>query len=96
MLLGWYASSSTGSTTRGAAALSADLSWRVIRWLSVTAGADVQLGWYGAGLDHVALRAGAHWRVKGPWRAEVAAGLPLLGAERQNFAVTLGVRRDLD
>lgn len=96
MLLGWYGSSIGGTSWRGAAALSADVSWRANRWLTPTAGVDLQLGWYGAGLDHVAVRAGAHWRVKGRWRAEAAAGLPFAGAERQDLALTLGVRRDLD
>jgi len=96
MLLGWYGASVTGSSVRGAVALSTDVSWRALGWLTPTAGVDVQLGWYGAGLDHVAVRAGAHWRVKGPWRAQAAAGRPLAGAERQDVAITLGVRRDLD
>lgn len=96
MALGWYSAATTGSTSRAALALSADASWRAIHWLTPTAGVDAQVGWYGAGLDHVALRLGAHWRVKGPWRAQAAAGRPLVGAERQDVAITLGVRRDLD
>ena len=96
MVLGWYGASAGGTSTRGAVAVSADVSWRAVGWLTPTAGVDAQLGWYGVGLDHVAVRAGAHWRVKGPWRVEVAAGVPLVGAERQDLAITLGVRRDLD
>lgn len=96
MVLGWYGAAVTGTSVRGAVALSTDVSWRAVRWLTPTAGVDVQLGWYGAGLDHVAVRAGAHWRVKGRWRAEAAAGVPVLGAERQDVAVTVGVRRDLE
>lgn len=96
MLLGWYGTGIGGTSVRGAVALSADVSWRALAWLTPTVGVDAQFGWYGAGFDHLAIRAGAHWRVKGPWRVEAAAGRPLVGAERQDVAVTLGVRRDLD
>jgi hypothetical protein len=95
-LLGWYASSTSGRDGRAALMTSADAAYRAIRWLSLFAGADVQIGWYGWGLDHVAVRAGSHWRVKGLWRAELAAGVPLAGTERTDLAFSLGVRRDLD
>lgn len=95
-LLGWYASSATGRDGRAALVASADGALTVTGWLALVAGLDTSIGWYGWGLDHVALRAGAHWRVKGLWRAELAAGLPLVGEERQDLAFTLGVRRDLD
>jgi hypothetical protein len=95
MLLGWYGTSSTGTSSRGAVAVATDVTWPVIAWLTPNVGVDAQLGWYGAGLDHVAVRAGVAWRVRGQWRADVAAGRPLVGAERQDVAVTLGVRRDL-
>jgi hypothetical protein len=95
-LLGAYASSAAGSETRGAGVASVDLSSTLLSWLVATGGVDVQGGWFGAGLDHVAARAGAHWRITGVWRAAVAAGVPLVGAERTDVAFTLGVRRDLD
>ncbi len=94
--LGWYASSNGGRDGRAAVGSSIDVSVRLYGWLSVSGGADVQLGWYGVGLDHVAVRAGAHWRVKGLWRTQLVAGLPLAGAERTDVAFSLGVRRDLD
>ncbi|MEZ4402943.1 MAG: hypothetical protein R3B06_23175 [Kofleriaceae bacterium] len=95
-LLGWYGADVTGATVRGAAAASVDASARVVRWLAVDVGLDAQAGWYGVTLDHVAVRVGARWRVKGPWRAEVGAGAPVVGRERQDLVVTLGVARDLD
>jgi hypothetical protein len=95
-LLGWYASSTTGSDTRAAAMTSAEASWRAVAWLAVFGGVDAQLGWYGWGLDHVAVRTGVHGRVKGLWRTELAAGLPIAGEERSDLAFTLGLRRDLD
>lgn len=94
--LGWYASSTSGRDGRLAAALSVDAGWRPVHWLGLFAGSDVQVGWYGLGLDHVAVRLGGHWRVKGLWRVEAAVGRPLVGSERTDVAVGLGVRRDLD
>ncbi len=95
-LLGWYASAATGRDGRAALMTSADGALTVTSWLSLFAGLDAQLGWYGWGLDHVAARTGAHWRVKGLWRLQLAAGLPLAGEERQDLVFTLAVRRDLD
>jgi hypothetical protein len=95
-LLGWYASSATGRDGRAAVMASADGALTLTGWLAVFGGLDTQVGWYGWALDHVALRAGVHGRVKGLWRTEVAAGLPLVGEERQDLVFTLGVRRDLD
>ncbi|MBK9037487.1 MAG: hypothetical protein IPL61_40625 [Myxococcales bacterium] len=94
--LGWYGRAVTGTSTRAAGLASLDASWRARRWLSADLGVDVQGGWYGLGLDHVAARVGAHWRVIGPWRVAIAVGVPLVGAERQDVAASLGVRRDLD
>ncbi len=95
-LLGGYTRAPEGSDTRGAILVSADLSWRAIKWLTPSAGVDVQTGWYGDALDHLAVRAGVHWRLTGVWRAAAAAGTPLVGTEATDLGVTLGVRRDLD
>lgn len=95
MLLGWYGES-LRTSTRGALAVAFDGSWRANRWLALTGGVDVQTGWHGLGLDHVAARGGVRWRVRGNWRAELGVGLPLLGTERQLVAGTFAVRRDLD
>jgi len=90
----WYASSQAGDDVRGAALVSTDASIRAIRWLDAIAGLELQAGWYGAGVDHLAARAGAHWRVRGAWRVEVAAVVPFAGAERTNAALTIAVRQD--
>jgi hypothetical protein len=95
-VLGWYGASTGGRVTRASVSGSLDAAWRPIRWMTLLAGADVQGGWYGLGLDHVAARVATHWRVRGLWRAEFAAGLPLAGAERTDLGFALGVRRDLD
>jgi hypothetical protein len=92
-LLGWYAASAGGTTTRGAAVVSMDASVRTVPWLYAVVGGEVQAGWYG-GFDHAAARIGAHWRVRGPWRVDLGALAPVAGDERLDLAVTLGVRRD--
>jgi hypothetical protein len=90
----WYASSQGGFTGRAAGVLSADGAFRVNGWLETFGGLEVQAGWYRGGIDHVAARLGAHWRVKGAWRVEVAALVPLAGEERTNAALTIAVKRD--
>lgn len=94
--LGWYGRAVTGTSTRGAALLAVDGSVRARRWLSLQVGLDLQAGWYRDGVDHLAARLGAHWRVKGPWRVAVGVGAPVAGRERQDLAAALGVWRDLD
>jgi hypothetical protein len=90
----WYASSQGGFTGRAAGVLSADGAVRVNRWLETMAGLELQAGWYRSGVDHFAGRLGAHWRVKGPWRVEVAALVPLAGEERTNVALTIAIKQD--
>ncbi len=94
--LGWYGRAVTGTSTRAAALASIDLAWRARRRLAVDVGVDAQLGWYRGGLDHVAVRAGVAWRLARCWRLHGAVGAPLVGVERQDLAVTLGVARDLE
>jgi hypothetical protein len=93
-LLGWYGASAGGTDLRGAGVLSVDASVRTIAWLRASAGLELQAGWYRSGVDHLAARVGAHWRVFGPWRVDLGALLPVAGEERTDLAVTLGVRRD--
>jgi hypothetical protein len=94
-LLGWYASSPGGTSTRAAAVVSADAAIRTWWWLDAIAGVETQAGWYGLGLDHVAARVGAHAHLgAGPWRLDVGAMLPLAGTERTNLVFTLGLLRD--
>lgn len=93
-LLGWYATSAGGTDTRGAGLVSVDASIRAITWLRASAGLELQGGWYRSGVDHLAARLGAHWRVVGPWRVDVGAVVPIAGEERTDLAFTLGLRRD--
>jgi hypothetical protein len=93
-LLGWFGTSAGGTDTRGAGVLSTDASIRAISWLRASAGLELQAGWYQSGVDHLAARVGAHWRIKGPWRVDIGALLPFAGEERTDLALTLGVLRD--
>lgn len=97
-LLGWYASSTSGRDARSSLTASADAGWLAISWLTLFAGGDAQLGWYGWGTPVLAARVGLHARIKGLWRFDLAAGRPLLGTddERADVHVNLGLRRDLD
>jgi hypothetical protein len=90
-----YASSSGGSTARGMGRLGGDLVWWARPSLAVAVGLDLQAGWY-HGFDDTMVRVALHGRLRGGWRAQLGIGAPLLGAERANAAVTLGVLRDLD
>lgn len=94
-LVWMYASSLGGRTARAAPRAGVDLARRVGRHLALQAGADVQAGWYGAGLDHVNLRAGVHARLRGAWRVMAGLGVPLGGDERMSAVFDLGVLRDL-
>jgi hypothetical protein len=93
-LLGERSWSAIDAGGRGAGALSADVARRLARRLFVGAGVDAQLGWHGAGLDHLALRVDGRLRLAGRWRATLAIGLPVAGAERTDLAFVLGVTRD--
>jgi hypothetical protein len=49
----------------------------------------------GSGLDHVLVRAGVHWRVRGDrTRLRVGAGVPVAGNERTNAILDLALVRD--
>lgn len=88
------ASSAGGRTNRLALRAGADLARAIGRRVSLSAGADMEAGWY-AGLDHVNLRAGLHVRLTRPWRGQFGVGIPVGGEERTTVIVALGVLRDL-
>lgn len=92
--LGWYGRSVGGTSVRGAVVISADAAIRTVRWLDAFAGLETSVGWYRGGVDHVAARAGVHWRVKSAWRVDLGALVPLAGEDRLDLAFTLGVHRD--
>lgn len=86
-LLLWLARGATGLDSRFAAAVSADVSWRR-GWLTLTGGAEAQAGWH-EDFDHLLVRGAV--RAGGDIGVDLAAGAPLVGAERINGVVTLGV-----
>lgn len=86
-LLLWLARGATGLDSRAAAAVSTDVAWRR-RWLTLTAGAEIQAGWH-SDFDHLLMRGAV--RVGGDIGVDLAAGAPLFGQERTNAVVTLGV-----
>ena len=93
-MLGWYGASVGGTDLRGGLLVSTDASVRTVSWLHAAVGLELGGGWYRSGVDHLAARLGAHWRVFGPWRVDLGALVPLAGEERTDVAFTLGLRRD--
>ena len=61
--------------------------------LFVGLGVDAQLGWYRAGLDHLAARVGVGVAIAGGWRTSLAVGMPVVGAERTDLAFVVAVTR---
>jgi len=88
-------SSDGGETARLGLVAGADLVWHLRTRLALMVGTEVQGGW-DAAVDHVLLRAGIHWRVRGgAWRLRTGAGIPVAGDDRTNaiLDVTLLVDR---
>lgn len=92
--LGWLASPIDDPEAHGAVAAAFDLGWRAGHRVRLTAGAEAQGGWYGAGLDHVLVRGGSSLRV-GSFRLELAIAAPVAGAERIDLVIVLGLARRL-
>jgi hypothetical protein len=92
-LAGFVSGGDDDDDSNAAVVASVDGTLRTLPWLVVGGGAEVQAGWLG-GLDHVAVRAGAHWRVRGPWRLEIGAMLPVAGDEPTDLVAVIGLRRD--
>jgi hypothetical protein len=94
-VLGMHASSTAGSTSRLAFRAGTDLVWQPRRTVGLQAGTDLMAGW-SHGFDHVLVRAGIHWAIRGgPWRFRSGIGLPLGGSERTNAVVDITVLHDL-
>lgn len=93
--LGSIAWSSGGTTRQLAFVAGADLTWHVRTRVALDLGADAMAGWH-AGLDHVLVRTGVQWRVRGgATRLRVGAGFPVGGAERTNAVLDLRMIADL-
>lgn len=88
--VGMIAASPGGTTRRLALFAGTDLAWHVRPRLALHAGADVMAGWR-AGLDHVLVRTGVHWRVSNTLRVRFGSGVPLGGAEPTNAIVDVGL-----
>ncbi|HUH04783.1 MAG TPA: hypothetical protein VML75_22455 [Kofleriaceae bacterium] len=92
--LGWLAAPIDDPEARGAVAAALDFGWRPGARVGLTAGAEVQGGWYGASLDHLLVRGGGSLRL-GRFRLELAIASPLAGAERTDLVIVLGLARSL-
>jgi len=80
--------------TRRALLGSSDLAFAPWRVLAVTAGAEAQTGWYGAGLDHLLVRAGLRVPFRCRARLHLGAAFPLLGDERTDVVGELSFAHD--
>lgn len=91
--LGWFGQSALGTSTRVAGVASVDAAVR-LGGVRVLGGVEASAGWYRGGLDHVAARLGARWRLGGAWRMDAGVVVPVAGDERLDLGFTLGVTRD--
>lgn len=80
--------------TRRAVVGSSDLAFAPWRVLAVTAGAEAQTGWYGAGLDHLLVRAGLRVPFRCRAGLHLGAAFPLLGDERTDVVGELSFAHD--
>lgn len=93
--LGSVAWSSGGTTKQLAFVAGADLAWHVRTRVALDLGADAMAGWH-AGFDHLLVRTGVQWRVRGgATRLRLGAGFPVGGAERTNAVLDLRMIADL-
>ena len=91
-LLLWLARGATGLDSRAAAALSTDVAWRPAGWVTLSAGFEAQAGWH-EDFDHLLARGLV--RLGGDTGGELAVAGRLLGEERTDVVVTLGVSRSM-
>ena len=91
----WLARPPDDVQTRRAAALSTDWVFAPARVIAIGLGAEVQTGWYGGGLDHLLVRGGVRVPLGCETRLELSGAAPLLGEERTDVLVLLGLTRDL-
>ena len=91
----WAALPDAGPDTRAALGLGSQAVAAVTDWLAVSAGLDLQGGWYGRGLDHLAGRAGLRVQAGRGHVVEAATLAPLVGEEVHDLAFVLGVSLSL-
>ena len=91
----WLARPPDDVRTRRAAALSTDWVFAPARVIAIGIGAEAQTGWYEAGLDHLLVRGGLRVPLGCEARLELSGAAPILGEERADLLVLLGLTRDL-
>jgi hypothetical protein len=82
-----------GADSRAALLSSLDLSYAPVSFASLLVGSEVQVGWYGLGLDHLQARAGLRVAAGKGAAVELSAGTALLGSERADIVTWFGYRR---
>lgn len=89
----WSVLPASGPDSRAALLASSDIAYAPLPMLAVTAGTEVQGGWYGVGLDHLLARAGVRALIGSENAIELSAASAFLGSERTDLIVWLGYRR---
>jgi hypothetical protein len=93
--LGSVAWSAGGTTKQLAFVAGVDLAWHARTRLALDLGAEAMAGWH-AGFDHLLVRTGLQWRVRGgATRLRAGVGVPVGGAERTNLVLDLRMIGDL-
>lgn len=91
----WSVLPEAGADGRAALLGSSDVGYAPLSFASLIAGAQVQGGWYGLGLDHVQVRGGLRVAVSEKGALELSAGSVVAGRERADLVVWLGYRRSI-
>ncbi|MCG8420196.1 MAG: hypothetical protein MJE77_19875 [Proteobacteria bacterium] len=91
----WGALATDDPDGRVAFAVATDAAYLLTGSFAVTAGSQVQTGWYGVGLDHLVVRSAIRVRLARGYRIDLAASVPLAGAERTDWQAQLSLVRDL-
>lgn len=89
----WSVLPESGPDSRSALLVSSDVAYAPFSHFAVTAGTEVQGGWYDFGLDHLLVRAGVRAVLGQDSAIEVSAAIPFYGADRTDLVVWLGYRR---
>ncbi len=87
----WSVLPEAGADSRAALLTSLDASYAPASVFSLVAGAELQGGWYGLGLDHLQGRAGLRFGV-GSGAIELSAASVVAGSERSDLVAWIGYR----
>jgi hypothetical protein len=88
----WSIIGDKGADSRAALVASSDIGYQFLSFASLVAGAELQAGWYGLGLDHALVRGGFRFGV-GQGAIELSAAGAPLGEERADVVLWLGYKR---